>query len=475
MEEWHTKKTENYQLLCETIRARGWKVNFFAVEVGARGYCSPNVVYCLTQLGFTSKLAHTTAKDVSMISMQASFCIWLSSNANDWSSPPFVGSNQNPVDVPLIQPLQICKCTESGLTKPSQVSVSSDPTSPVNIPAEHSTHEMENLSSHPVFPRSSVLASPIVGSRSGSKSKSSFYSPRCVRRTYKDRPLGFVNAGNTCYANAILQALRAVPEFWTLYEEDSSSPSNLAQSLLQIMFKCRSRKAKVEVPLNFLNALSNSISITQGFPFDYNRQQDAHEVLQYVLQELVGISSVAKEAIETKIQFTSVCNHCFTSSTSEDSFSILSVPVATSIQEAIGKFVEDDPLVGENKYDCCQCGTLRDGYRQARIIQAPVTLVVHLKRYSSVNGESTKDLTKVNIFPNLLTLKSISDGIIVNHSYRLRASINHQGNLESGHYWAFVTNSRCSFVKCDDSRVSESKRCNLNNNSSYILFFLRAE
>ena len=126
-------------------------------------------------------------------------------------------------------------------------------------------------------------------------------------------------------------------------------------------------------------------------------------------------------------------------------------------------------------YDCLQCGKLMPACRQTRITRAPLTLVVQLKRFSFSDGKSRRDNSNIKIFPNLLTLKAVSDGIIIKHSYRLRATINHQGSLESGHYWALVANSRCSFLKCDDFRVFETSRWDLNSESSYLLFFSRAE
>ena len=120
-----------------------------------------------------------------------------------------------------------------------------------------------------------------------------------------------------------------------------------------------------------------------------------------------------------------------------------------------------------------QCG--KPACRQTRITRAPLTLVVQLKRFSFTDGKSRRDNSNIKIFPNLLTLKAVSDGIIIKHSYRLRATINHQGSLESGHYWALVANSRCSFLKCDDFRVFETNRWDLNSESSYLLFFSRAE
>ena len=473
MEEWHHKKTEKYHLLCEQMRTRGWLVNFFAIEVGARGYCAPNVLSCLLQLGFTSKLAHTTTRDVSMISMQSSFTIWLASNSREWTRPPFVGTPDNPVDIPSVERLPSCNI---------------DKVSPADFQVKNRSNETSNPSSisknsplHPVTVPTTLPPRPIVTEQtsSGSDSKSkpkkaSFYSPRCVRRPLGDRPLGLSNAGNTCYANAILQALRAVPEFWNLYEEDPFEPSVLAQSFLEVMAQKRTRKSKPEIPYKFLDALTSTLS-TEEFIFEYNRQHDAHEIILVLLEKLMGANVLAQEAIQTDVQLTSICNKCCNSTTNEISHPVLSVPVASTIQDSFAKFLKDEPLLGENMYDCLQCGKLMPACRQTRITRAPLTLVVQLKRFSFSDGESRRDNSNIKIFPNLLTLKAVSDGIIIKHSYRLRATINHQGSLDSGHYWALVANSRCSFLKCDDFRVFETNRWDLNSESSYLLFFSRAE
>ena len=44
---WHDKKRENYHSLCTSIKANGWRVFFFAVEVGARGYAAESLLSCL--------------------------------------------------------------------------------------------------------------------------------------------------------------------------------------------------------------------------------------------------------------------------------------------------------------------------------------------------------------------------------------------------------------------------------------------
>ena len=40
---WHQKKIENYKPLINSIKPSRWSVHLFAMEVGARGYCSKTV------------------------------------------------------------------------------------------------------------------------------------------------------------------------------------------------------------------------------------------------------------------------------------------------------------------------------------------------------------------------------------------------------------------------------------------------
>ena len=78
MESWHSIKLSKYLPLVDVTRRSGWPVDLFAVEVGARGYCSRSVPLCLKKLGFTNKEAFLVSCQLGDTSMKASFCIWLS-------------------------------------------------------------------------------------------------------------------------------------------------------------------------------------------------------------------------------------------------------------------------------------------------------------------------------------------------------------------------------------------------------------
>ena len=85
MEEWHKTKFHKYEALAEAIRKNGWSVHLFAVEVGARGYCSLTVKSCFLRLGFGCKAINKLIKKLSAEALKTSFEIWLSRDSFDWS------------------------------------------------------------------------------------------------------------------------------------------------------------------------------------------------------------------------------------------------------------------------------------------------------------------------------------------------------------------------------------------------------
>ena len=91
-------------------------------------------------------------------------------------------------------------------------------------------------------------------------------------------PVGFINKGNTSYTNAILQTLSVLPSLWNRGPSESPSLSPLLKSItLNMKIKSRSKK-----PIDG--------SEFHHTPFNFNSQQDAAEVQQFVIDELKGTS-----------------------------------------------------------------------------------------------------------------------------------------------------------------------------------------
>ena len=200
MSYWNATKSDKYRCLVNTIHANGWIVDFFAVEVGARGYCSASVSKCLRNLGFGNKNSLSLAKVLSRTSMEASFCIWLARDNHNWAETNV--------------------CLKQSLSKHQK-----DPTLP-------------KLSSH----KTPAPVNSQVSSQPKGKQLSALHQ-------------GFVNKGNTCYANAILQTISVLETFWRQRVSENMLFSPLVKALILNM-NILSRSSKSIDPSYFLKALN---------------------------------------------------------------------------------------------------------------------------------------------------------------------------------------------------------------------------
>ena len=346
-------KSINTWPLKSVIESNGWNVDLFAVEVGARGYCSRSVLCCFKSLGLRNRTINTTIKQLSKCSMECSFCIWLARNNKAWSSKEIDLSLKTPED-PLV-------------------------------------HQ-----------------NPL-----------STTSKRNSLKTNSPLPVGFINKGNTCYANAILQVLSVLPSLWIRVPSESSSLSPLLKSKTLNM-KIKSRSNKPVDPSNFLWALSGKISESRHAPFNFNSQQDVAEVLQFVIDKLKGTSVVASDLISDTIRINISCNQWFCFSAKEEKLDILTIPLSPNINSSLSKFLKPEILESENKWFCPSCNCLTESTRETSIIGWGSILVIQ---------------------------------------------------LEQGHYWAVVKDSNTGdWLSCNDKVVQTVPQHSLNNNNFIHLF-----
>ena len=106
-------------------------------------------------------------------------------------------------------------------------------------------------------------------------------------------------------------------------------------------------------------------------------------------------------------------------------------------------------------------------------------LILHLSRYlDSSNNVFIKNTDFVECLPETTHVSrvSIQTGDSISFTYSLIATINHSGTLQAGHYWEFIKDcSKNNWLKCNDNdrAVLKVKTHTLNNNTSYVLFYIK--
>ena len=421
MNMWHMNKLNKYGPLKKVIESNQWHVDLFGIEVGARGYVSITVTSCLKRLGFPKSLIQNTVKSLGRIAMESSFCIWLCRDSKNWQSPSPILESKTP-------------------------------------------------NSHSVKPKTKVSEIPEIRKQAP---KSSKVQPSNVqKKSAKRKHVGFINKGNTCYANAILQALSTIPSFWCQQLSESGVISPLARSVSLNLSLLGKRSSPID-PSNFLRALQNLISRTRNSPFNVNTMQDASEILQIIIDELKGTSILADDIISSSLKTITFCEQCNSFDSAETKHEIIQLPLTNSITSSLNSFLSPVDCRGSNKCFCGVCNSLQNSVRTTEFSRCGNILVLQLIRYVDVNGKISKDNRKVNLFKDSITIPVIVDNVVsMNKPFKLRASINHSGTLNAGHYWAFIKeDSSNSWLKCNDTSVIQTNFFDLQNDSSYIFVY----
>ena len=205
----------------------------------------------------------------------------------------------------------------------------------------------------------------------------------------------------------------------------------------------------------FLWALKLKISSTRSAPFDFNSQQDAAEILQVVFDELKGSSIRADDLLSNTLSTIVTYNSCFCSTVREEKLDIVSVLWRNFF-----------------RLSCWNKESIKD----TSFIQSALILVIHLKRFHIEHDKVSKDNQFFKCFPEDSLQIRITDSNEVSffNNFSLVARINHSGSLNNGHYWAIIKdNTTSQWFSCNDKVVFEIKADDLDNKTSYMLFYVR--
>ena len=227
-------------------------------------------------------------------------------------------------------------------------------------------------------------------------------------------------------------------------------------------------------PSNFLWALHRKLSTNEQVPFQFNTQQDVPDILQVVLDELKGYSTIVSNILATSVRTSTTCDGCGCCNIDEVKLDIIPLTLAKSIFLSLDRYLSSKNLTGVNKWFFPACNGFMESTRETRIVDSGSVLVLQLLRYDNFKGAVIKNNMRVNCCSETLRLPiAVDKQLCLYNEFTLKATINHSGTMQAGYYWAHIKNDNNNgLLKCNDTSVIATPFSGLSSTSSYVFFYV---
>ncbi|KAJ2896431.1 ubiquitin carboxyl-terminal hydrolase [Zalerion maritima] len=278
--------------------------------------------------------------------------------------------------------------------------------------------------------------------------------------------VGLKNQGATCYLNSLLQSLyftnafrRAVYQIPTDTEE---TLDNSAYTLQRLFYQLQTSRYAVDT-----RELTRSFGWETRHVFEQQDVQELSRKLMELLESKMKGTSAEKllsNLFSAKLKtFVSCINVDFESSRVEDFWDVqLNVSGMQALNNSFNDYIEEEKLDGDNKYYAGDEHKLQDANKGVKFISFPDVLNLQLKRFQYDPERDT--MAKINDrweYPESFDASPfLADEADRSESweYQLHSVLVHQGDLNAGHYYAFIRPQKDGwFYKFDDDKVTKAR------------------
>ena len=202
--------------------------------------------------------------------------------------------------------------------------------------------------------------------------------------------------------------------------------------------------------------------------FRSGQQEDAHEIMMYIFSQFSA--DIMNQLFNSEVISTTSCSVCHTSSARTETVSVFQLPVRDSLKESFNCFLSPEILDGGNEWFCPSCNKHQVSKRTSHIANLARVLIIQLKRFNVFQSNICKNNNLVQFPLTRLSLSCIDDEVQLNQSFNLKATINHIGSLDSGHYKANTLNDK-SWYECNDSAIININEDKVVDKTTYLLFY----
>jgi ubiquitin C-terminal hydrolase len=326
--------------------------------------------------------------------------------------------------------------------------------------------------------------------------------------------IGLENLGNTCFMNTCLQNLIHSEYFIKslIYKKELVSKRNTPVTyyfikLLELIISSNNQDFDFVSPKDFKEIISTKHHRFRGYS-----QQDCQEFCRIILEDMnqelneiekpepyKELSTLNKSKMECDKEFDETFKKRENSLIMDSFYSqiinifkcecgfetysfqkVLDFPLLlpkksdskVTIKELLDEFFETEEIKFETK--CEKCHKKKNHEKKIKFSQPPNILILSLQRIDERKKKKNKCLVE---FPEKLCIIDYIDddcGHKSENQYELYGICKHIGDMEFGHYFAYIKINGKQWYEFNDSKVksySEDNYSSFESSSAYILFY----
>jgi len=320
------------------------------------------------------------------------------------------------------------------------------------------------------LPHNTLETPPIDFSISKSPASNKQVNQTNISTQVSTKPVGVKNIGNTCYLSSILQAFKAIHSLNKAILNCVSFQQPILKALqlvIKLMDKSQNHHHDSIDPSFLVDSL-NHLLRKENILFRVGQQQDVHEIILNIFSQFS--TQMLDQFYNSAVTSITSCSVCHTSSTNKEIISVFQLPVKNSLKKAFESFLSPETLDGGNEWFCPECNKHQISIRRSHISSVARVLIIQLKRFNVFQGMVCKNKNVVEFPLTSFSLPCKDDEVELTRSFLLKATINHTGSLDSGHYKSATLRNKLWYM-CNDNAILEVGEKAIVDESAYMLFF----